>query len=95
MSVNQVLRLGEYHMLEQQAPNHIQPTDEQTAKRNDYRSNQRKDALSLKECRPSYTDFDYPVNERDQKQQYLYKTALLVKPCSHKLNLRNSLFVYL
>ena len=71
-------------MLEQQAPHCIQPAYEQTAECNDYRGNQCDDVLGLKESRPSYANLDNPVNKRDYKQNNLNKTALLIKPCSHK-----------
>ena len=78
------LRLGKNEMLEEQAPNQVYPTENQTEESNENSYYYGYKALGFKGGRPSYENFRYPVDNGDQQKEYLNETALFIKPgCKH------------
>ena len=73
-------------MLEQQAPDAVQPADKCTKEGDDDCCDQSDDVLGLKKGWPSDTNLNNPVDERDEEKDDLDETWLLVEPiydCCH------------
>ena len=80
-------------MFEEQQPNEVEPTDDDTRRDgNKDRENQRQGALRLSPSRPTYTYFYYPVYTRDKEKEKLHKKTLFVEPLCHKMPPKKFLF---
>lgn len=70
-------------MLEEQAPNHVEPADDDTAGDGEDGHDQRNQALLLEEVAPTDKQLDDPVDEGNQKEEDLNQSAAAVKPLFH------------
>lgn len=89
-----VFLLCKYEMFEEQAPNKVNPTPNNTNKRYKERKQETTETFLFEKDRPSDADFDNPVDKGDQQKDYLDQSALLIKPfCHFFLLLQNSEFI--
>jgi hypothetical protein len=75
-----LLTVGADHVLEQQAPNHIHPTDGHTENGHKDRENQRQGTLGVDKGRPPNQEFDNPVHAGDKQENDLSQSGKTVEP---------------
>ena len=76
-------------MLEEQAPDDIDPTPDETDEGNDDGADEADDARLLQESSPADDQLSDPVDDRDQQEKDLNQARLLIEPF-HNFHLRKS-----
>ena len=67
-------------MLEEEAPDEVQPAERKPEECDEDRHHEGDEALRLEECGPSDKNFHDPVDAGDQEQDDLNESALPIKP---------------
>ena len=67
-------------MLEQQAPDRVEPANENAEEGDDEADDEAQSAALLEESAPSDKDLGDPVDDGDEKQDDLNQAALFVEP---------------
>ena len=70
-------------MLEQQAPNDVEPTDHDAEECDEDRGDKIEGLLGLNCGRPSHDNLNDPVHKRDEKQDDLDHATLAVEPAGN------------
>ena len=79
--------LGEDEMLEEQAPDEVDPAEDESEEGDDDGEDQGDETLLLQEVAPADTNLDDPVDERDEEKDELDKTTAAVEPFLHGMYL--------